>query len=37
MEIATRDWIEGRRFGKVMGARGAPLIAPDPANIARSA
>jgi len=37
MEIATRDWIEGRRFGKVIGARGAPLIAPDPTNIARSA
>jgi hypothetical protein len=29
METATRDWIEGRRFGKVSGARGKPLIAPD--------
>ncbi len=29
MEIATRDWNEGRRFGQVKGARGAPLIAPD--------
>jgi len=37
MEIATGDWIEGRRFGKVVGARSAPLIAPDPANIARNA
>jgi len=37
MEAATRDWIETSRFGTVVGARGAPLIAPDPANIARSA
>lgn len=29
METATRDWIEGNRFGKVHGARGKPLIAPD--------
>jgi redox-sensitive bicupin YhaK (pirin superfamily) len=29
MEIARRDWIEGERFGKVHGARGRPLIAPD--------
>ncbi len=29
MEAATRDWIEGQRFGKVPGARGKPLIAPD--------
>ncbi|HEY5560052.1 MAG TPA: pirin family protein [Steroidobacteraceae bacterium] len=29
MEIATRDWNEGRRFGKVRGARAAPLVAPD--------
>lgn len=29
MEAATRDWIEGQRFGKVHGARGKPLIAPD--------
>ena len=29
MEAATRDWIEGRRFGQVHGARGKPLIAPD--------
>jgi hypothetical protein len=30
METATRDWIEGRRFGTVRGARAAPLVAPDP-------
>ena len=29
MEAATRDWNEGRRFGKVQGARAAPLVAPD--------
>ena len=29
MEVATRDWSEGRRFGKVRGARAAPLVAPD--------
>ncbi len=29
MEAATRDWIEGRRYGQVQGARGKPLIAPD--------
>jgi hypothetical protein len=28
MEAATRDWIEGRRFGEVHGAKGKPLIAP---------
>lgn len=29
MEQATRDWLETDRFGKVEGARGAPLVAPD--------
>lgn len=29
MEQATRDWLGGKRFGTVEGARGAPLIAPD--------
>lgn len=29
MEIALRDWLEGDRFGRVEGARGAPLTAPD--------
>jgi redox-sensitive bicupin YhaK (pirin superfamily) len=29
MESATRDWIEGRRFGQVHGASGKPLVAPD--------
>jgi redox-sensitive bicupin YhaK (pirin superfamily) len=29
MEAATRDWNDGRRFGKVQGARAAPLVAPD--------
>lgn len=29
METATRDWLKGDRFGKVVGARGAPLVAPD--------
>lgn len=29
MEQATRDWLEGTRFGTVVGARGAPLVAPD--------
>jgi redox-sensitive bicupin YhaK (pirin superfamily) len=29
MEQATRDWLEGTRFGRVEGARGAPLVAPD--------
>lgn len=29
MEVATRDWIAGERFGKVQGARGKPLVAPD--------
>ncbi len=33
MEIATRDWIAGSRFGRVEGARGKPLVAPDPANL----
>lgn len=29
MESATRDWLEGNRFGEVNGARGARLVAPD--------
>jgi redox-sensitive bicupin YhaK (pirin superfamily) len=29
METATRDWLEGDRFGQVHGARGAPLVAPE--------
>jgi hypothetical protein len=29
MEQATRDWLETDRFGRVEGARGAPLVAPD--------
>jgi quercetin 2,3-dioxygenase len=29
METATRDWQDGGRFGKVHGARGAPLVAPE--------
>jgi len=29
MEQATRDWLEGNRFGQVQGARGAPLVAPE--------
>ncbi len=29
MEKATRDWLEGGRFGRVDGARGAPLVAPE--------
>jgi len=29
MEAAVDDWKAGRRFGKVLGARGAPLVAPD--------
>jgi hypothetical protein len=33
METATRDWVEGRRFGQVHGARGKPLIAPDPKGL----
>lgn len=28
IEQATRDWLEGKRFGAVEGARGAPLVAP---------
>jgi redox-sensitive bicupin YhaK (pirin superfamily) len=28
-ERATRDWREGGRFGQVVGARGAPLVAPE--------
>jgi len=28
-EQATHDWLEGDRFGKVEGARGAPLIVPE--------
>ena len=33
MEQATRDWLAGGRFGKVEGARGAPLIAPELAQL----
>ncbi len=33
METATRDWLEGRRFGEVRGARGVPLMAPDPGEL----
>ena len=29
MEQATRDWLAGGRFGRVEGARGAPLVAPE--------
>jgi redox-sensitive bicupin YhaK (pirin superfamily) len=29
MEQATRDWLESDRFGKVEGARGARLVAPE--------
>jgi hypothetical protein len=29
MEQATRDWQEGDRFGEVVGARGARLVAPE--------
>jgi hypothetical protein len=29
MEKATRDWLDGGRFGRVEGARGAPLAAPE--------
>lgn len=29
IEIATRDWLDGRRFGEVRGARGAPLAVPE--------
>lgn len=29
MELATRDWLEGDRFGTVHGARGAPLEVPE--------
>jgi redox-sensitive bicupin YhaK (pirin superfamily) len=29
IERATRDWLAGERFGKVAGARGAPLVAPE--------
>lgn len=29
MEAATRDWLEGDRFGQVRGAGGAPLVAPE--------
>ena len=28
-EQATRDWRTGERFGRVAGARGAPLVAPQ--------
>ena len=30
MEAAVRDWVDGQHFGKVHGARGKPLVAPDP-------
>jgi quercetin 2,3-dioxygenase len=33
MEQATRDWVAGERFGRVEGARGEPLIAPDLAGL----
>lgn len=33
LEAATRDWIEGRRYGEVRGARGTPLVAPDPRGL----
>jgi hypothetical protein len=33
IEAATRDWNRGERFGRVQGARGAPLDAPDPATL----
>jgi len=33
MEQATRDWVAGGRFGRVEGARGEPLVAPDPAGL----
>ncbi len=29
MEQAVSDWLEGRRFGEVRGARGAPLVVPE--------
>lgn len=29
MDQAKRDWIEGKRFGEVRGARGTRLVAPD--------
>ena len=29
MEAATRDWQGGTRFGRVAGARAAPLVAPE--------
>jgi redox-sensitive bicupin YhaK (pirin superfamily) len=33
MEQATRDWLDGKHFGRVEGARGAPLVAPDLAGL----
>jgi hypothetical protein len=33
MKSATRDWVDGRRYGKVHGARGTPLVAPDPSSL----
>jgi len=33
MDRATRDWVAGGRFGRVEGARGEPLVAPDPAGL----
>lgn len=29
MHRARRDWLAGERFGRVTGARGAPLVAPE--------
>jgi redox-sensitive bicupin YhaK (pirin superfamily) len=29
IEVAARDWLAGRRFGEVKGARGAPLAMPE--------
>ena len=37
MEAAVRDWVDGKRFGKVHGARGKPLIAPDPGVLRQKA
>jgi redox-sensitive bicupin YhaK (pirin superfamily) len=33
MEQATRDWVSGERFGRVEGARGERLVAPDLAGL----
>lgn len=29
IEVAARDWLDGRRFGEVKGARAAPLEMPE--------